>query len=127
MKFVGTNEGHTLFFFMKVWDNGKLLNNWLFDPFFRMIRPGTVVCNPVARPVATLEVLYSDEQLLTCLLPSVVAKDLVSAIAKDKSPGNTVKNVEHFFKYRGFKQSMPMLWKVKSRYKTYDGLSGLVD
>jgi len=123
MRFVGTSKRGVTFFFSPY--EGKSEN--IFDGALRYYSLKDVEVVRVAHPVATLDILDANEQRLTCLLPSIVAKELVSAIQKDQSPGNLVRNVQHFFRYHGFSVTVPFAWEVKSRYKTYDGLSGLVD
>lgn len=123
MRFVGTSKKGVTFFFSPYEEESE----HVFDGAFRYFSLKDVEVIRVSHPVATLDILDANEQRLTCLLPSIVAKELVSAIQKDQSPGNLVPNVQHFFRYHGFSVTVPFAWEVKSRYKTYDGLSGLVD
>jgi len=124
MRFVGTSKRGVTFFFSPY--EGESEN--IFDGALRYYSLKDVEVVRVAHPVATLDILDANEQRLTCLLPSIVAKELVSAVQKDQVPDPSNRgNIKHFFRYHGFSVTVPFAWEVKSRYKTYDGLSGLVD
>lgn len=123
MRFVGTSKHGVTFFFTPVDERSE----YVFDGAFRYFRLRDVEIEKVSRPVATLDILYADEQRLTCLLPSNVAKELVECIKKDANatPDERSNAVSHFFTYHGFSRAVPFAWSVKSRYKTYDTLMGL--
>lgn len=111
--FVGTTTNGIVFLFQHPRETGFYVDIRGLIYNSKLVQPVKV-----KHAVATLEVLYADETEYSIPLVSQIARGL-----RDTDQRGQI----HIFQYLSFSRAMPFAWEMKSRFKTYDGLSGLVE